>query len=123
MSPVAFRRGLTGVIAGSLLSLTATAAAAHAHLTASSPAADAAVAAPRALTLTFSEPLEPKFSGVALTAPGGGEIGLTVTVSGDRKTLLATPAKPLAPGAYKAKWHAVAKDGHRMEGGYGFTVR
>lgn len=105
------------------LALGAPAAWAHAHLTATAPAAEAVVAAPRTLSLTFSEPLEPKFSGLTLTAAGGGAVPLSVTASPDRKTLVATPTKPLGPGAYKAAWHAVAKDGHRMEGGYGFTVR
>lgn len=112
-----------GLAAGVLLSFTATLASAHAHLTASNPAADATVASPRTLSLTFSETLEPKFSGLDLTGPGGAAVKLSVSASKDRKTLLASPAKPLTPGVYKAKWHAVAKDGHRMEGAYAFTVR
>lgn len=105
------------------LTLNAPAALAHAHLTASTPAAEAVVAAPKTLSLTFSEALEPKFSGLTLAAPGGGGVPLSVSASEDRRTLVATPAKPLAPGVYKAVWHAVAKDGHPMEGGYSFTVR
>lgn len=103
--------------------LGAPAALAHAHLTTSTPAADAVVAAPKTVSLTFSETLEPKFSGLTLTGPGGGGVPLRVTPSEDRRTLVAAPAKPLGPGAYKAVWHAVAKDGHRMEGAYSFTVR
>jgi methionine-rich copper-binding protein CopC len=112
-----------GFAAAAALALHAPTALAHAHVTSSSPAANAVVAAPKTLSLTFSEGLEPRFSGLTLTAPGGGTVPLTVAASEDRKTLVAMPAKPLAPGAYKATWHAVAKDGHRMEGSYAFTVR
>lgn len=43
------------------------AALAHAHLKQQSPAADSHVAAPQALTLNFSEGVEPAFSGVVVT--------------------------------------------------------
>ncbi|CDZ83086.1 copper resistance protein [Citrobacter koseri] len=50
--------------------LAAPAAWAHAHLTHQYPAADAEVtAAPQALTLNFSEGIEPGFSGATLTGP------------------------------------------------------
>ena len=116
------RRLVLGLAAGVLLTLAATAAGAHAHLTASNPPANAVVPPPRTLSLTFSDPVEPKFSGLKLTGPSG-PVKLTVSASADRKSLLATPATPLTAGAYKAAWHAVAKDGHRMEGAYAFTVR
>lgn len=116
-------RPMLALAGAALLSFVATAASAHAHLTASNPAADATVPAPRTLSLTFSEALEAKFSGLTLTDPKGGEIKLSVVASKDGKTLVASPAKAMAPGVYKAKWHAVAKDGHRMEGAYAFTVR
>lgn len=122
MSQALVRRLFLGLAAGSL-SLIATAAAAHAHLTASNPPANAAVAAPRTLSLSFSEALEPKFSGLTLAGPGGAPVTLSVSASDDRKSLLATPTRPLAAGAYKVVWHAVARDGHRMEGAYAFTVR
>ncbi len=45
---------------------------AHAHLKAQQPAANATVdASPEALILTFSEGIEPAFSGVTLTGPDG----------------------------------------------------
>ncbi len=108
-----------GLACAALLS---SSAAAHARLTASSPAAEAVVAAPGSMSLTFNEPLEAKFSGLTLAGPRGAA-KVKVSVSADRKTLLATPTAPLAPGAYKVNWHAVAGDGHRMEGAFGFTVR
>ena len=34
-----------------------------------------------------------------------------------------TAARPLRPGVYLVKWHAVGADTHRLEGSYSFTVR
>ena len=103
----------------------ATQASAHAHLTASDPAANAAVAAPRQLTLHFSEKLNPKFSGLTVTMPQMNNVAtaVKVAVSKDRLSLVATPTRPLSAGVYKVNWHAVAADTHRMEGAYTFTVR
>lgn len=103
----------------------ATQASAHAHLTASDPAANAAVAAPKQLTLHFSEKLNPKFSGLTLTMPQMNNMAtpVKVAVSEDRLSLVATPKEPLSAGVYKVNWHAVAADTHRMEGAYTFTVR
>lgn len=74
------------------------------------------------MSLTFSEALEVKFSGLSFTGPAG-TAKLTVSASPDRKTLVATPATPFEASAYTVNWYAVAKDGHRMEGAYAFTVR
>lgn len=120
--PMSPARRLLALAAGSIAVFSATLAEAHAHLTASAPAAKAVVAAPKVVTLTFNEPLEVKFSGLTLTGPAGAA-AVNVVASDDRKTLRATPQAPLSAGAYKVNWHAVAKDGHRMEGTFDFTVR
>lgn len=103
----------------------ATQASAHAHLTASDPAANAAVAAPKQLTLHFSEKLNPKFSGLTVTMPQMNDMKtpVKVAVSKDRLSLVATPTQPLSAGVYKVNWHAVTADTHRMQGAYTFTVR
>ena len=105
------------------LALLATAgqALAHAHLLASTPAADASVAAPKQLALSFSEKLEPKFSGLELTKVGGGDVAVATAVAD--KSMTATVKAPLAPGAYKVMWHVVSADGHKMKGDYAFTVK
>lgn len=103
----------------------ATQASAHAHLTASNPAAETTVAAPKQLTLQFSEKLQPKFSGLTVTMPqmNGMATPVKVTVSKDRMGLVATPTHPLSAGVYKVNWRAVTADTHRMTGAYTFTVR
>jgi methionine-rich copper-binding protein CopC len=110
-------------LAGGLVTA-ATQAQAHAHLVSATPAKDAAGAAPKALSLNFSEKLEPKFSAVELmTADGKGVPVKSVVAGKDHKTITATPAAPLAPGAYMVMWHVVSGDGHKMKGDYNFTVR
>jgi hypothetical protein len=100
-------------------------ASAHAHLTASDPAKDATVAAPKQLTLKFSEKLQPKFSGLTVTMPQMNDMAapVKVAVGKDGLTLVATPTQPLSAGVYKVSWHAVTADTHRTEGAYTFTVR
>ena len=103
----------------------ATAASAHTHLTGSDPAANATVAAPRQLTLHFSEKLNPRFSGVTVTMAQMNNMAVAtkVSVAQDGKTLIATPKQPLSAGAYTVSWRAVSADTHRMQGSYSFTVR
>jgi methionine-rich copper-binding protein CopC len=118
---------LTLIAAGAALALAgvATQASAHAHLLTSTPAANAAVPAPKQMTLNFSERLQPKFSGLSVTMPRMNNMAapVKVTVSKDGKSLIATPTEPLSAGIYKVSWHAVTADTHRVQGAYSFTVR
>lgn len=101
-------------------------AQAHAHLKSQYPAAGADVtAAPQALTLNFSEGIEPGFSGLTLTGPGN-----TAIATGQLKTDPANPAQvvvpikqPLTPGSYQVQWHALSVDGHKTQGDYRFNVK
>jgi len=116
-------KGLFAVAASAVLFAAAGAALAHAHLVSSDPAAGAAVAPPKAITLTFSEKLEARFSGAVLSrsgAPLGAQSRLDPSGA---KTLTLSPGAPLSPGAYLVSWHAVSVDGHRTKGEVAFTVR
>ncbi|WP_279044989.1 CopC domain-containing protein YobA [Cedecea davisae] len=99
---------------------------AHAHLKQQSPAADAAVtASPQALTLSFSEGVEPGFSGVAVTGPQQanvktGKVKLNAT---DNKQLIVPVEEALKPGDYSVDWHVVSVDGHKTKGNYNFSVK
>ena len=108
--------------AGALL--VATQAAAHAHLVSSNPAANATVAAPRTITLTFSEKLVPAFSKFDLTMPemGGMKMPVKTAVSKDGMSLVGTPQGALPKGAYKVVWTAATADGHKMSGEVVFKV-
>ncbi|EED4850894.1 CopC domain-containing protein YobA [Salmonella enterica subsp. arizonae] len=102
------------------------AAWAHAHLTHQYPAANAAVtAAPQALTLNFSEGIEPGFSGATITGPQQESIKTRPAKRNEHdKTQLIIPLEqPLKPGAYMVDWHVVSVDGHKTTGKYTFSVK
>jgi methionine-rich copper-binding protein CopC len=126
MSAQRFKHVFTA--AALLVSLSASNAFAHAHMESQLPAADSTVTAPKELRLTFSEGIEEKFTKVSITSttPGGKTLVEAVpgvaTDPADKKTLIVTPAAPLAAGEYKVEWHAVSVDTHKSEGSYSFTV-
>ena len=98
---------------------------AHAHLRAEDPAAGGAVtAAPTALSLTFSEGLEIKLSGVSLKAADGHTVatGAPSLSPGDDKLMTVPITGQLGAGEYTVEWHALSKDGHTTHGTYRFTV-
>lgn len=111
------------MIAAGGLTLAASQAAAHAKLVSANPAPDATVTAPKAISLKFSEKLEPKFSGFEIAKASGGVVPVKTTIAKGGMIMDGALAAPLAPGAYKVSWHAVTADAHRMNGAYSFTVR
>lgn len=115
---------ISGIAASAAL-LIASTASAHAHLVKSTPAADSAGAAPKAISLTFSEKLTPAFSKFELTMPGINNMAVPVktSLSKDGMSITGAPSTPLMPGAYKIKWHAASDDGHKMDGDVAFTVK
>jgi copper resistance protein C len=122
--PVAF--ALAGAIALSLVLVSAPSAAfAHAKLEKATPAAGATVPPPSEIRLTFSEAVEPRFSGVTLTGPGGAKapLGAPKVEGNDQRVLIAPIAKTLGAGAYTVRWHAVSVDTHHTEGAFQFTVK
>ena len=99
-------------------------AAAHAHLRAETPMADATTTAPETLTLSFSEGLELRFTTVVVKDPNGSavETGPNRLAPGNARVLLVPVDAKLGPGRYTVDWRAVATDGHKTQGSYGFTV-
>jgi methionine-rich copper-binding protein CopC len=78
---------------------------------------------PKEIRLTFTEALEPHFSGIELTTAEGQGIAsgpAIVDPANDKQLVL--PLPPLAPGTYRVHWHVVSVDTHRTEGEYNFTV-
>jgi hypothetical protein len=94
---------------------------AHARLLKSLPAAGARIKTPRRVVLTFSEALEPAFSG-ALVMDSEGRNFSAGPMKVDGPVMTLTPGK-LQPGTYKVVWHSVGHDTHRMEGEFSFTVK
>lgn len=98
-------------------------ALAHATMTASEPAADAVLAAPERVTLSFSETIGLPFSSIALTGPDGAEIETgDLALSDDRHSLIVPILAPLQPGEHIVNWGVLSQDGHRIDGEFGFTV-
>ena len=107
-------------------------AMAHAKLLSSSPAANATVAKPTKLTLTFSEKLLAPLSGVDLTMTGMPGMadhapmpirGFRTAVDRDGKTLVVTLPRALPAGSYDLNWHIVGADQHKIAGKYSFSVK
>lgn len=100
---------------------------AHARLIKSDPAANASVAAPKAISLTFDDELTPAFSKAELVMDMKGmpmKVPVKVVFSKDGKTMVATPQARIAPGSYHIDWTAAAaEDGHKMTGKVAFKVR
>lgn len=115
-----------------LSALTPAALLAHVELTASTPAQGTSTNAPKAITLTFSQPVDPATAAasIVMTAMPGmanhGEMlirNFTPSWSADSMTLTLTLRKPLPTGTYEVRWQAAASDGHAMTGVVGFEVR
>ncbi|MTH48357.1 CopC domain-containing protein YobA [Intestinirhabdus alba] len=99
---------------------------AHAHLTHQYPAANAAMStSPQALTLNFSEGIEPGFSGATLSGPNQEKIKTHPAKRNEQdKTQMIIPlGEPLKPGSYTVEWHVVSVDGHKTKGQYVFSVQ
>lgn len=106
--------------------LASPAALAHAHLTQQNPAANAQLTAtPEALTLSFSEGLEPAFSGATLTGPQQQLIktGKATRNEQDKTQLIVPVEQSLDAGKYTVDWHVVSVDGHKTKGHYTFSVK
>lgn len=95
--------------------------AAHAFLDKAVPAVGSTVPAPpKAVTLRFSEDLEPAFSKLRVEGAGGKVLELgPVQAEG---AVLSVPLPRLPAGRYRVYWRAVSVDGHASEGDFIFTV-
>jgi methionine-rich copper-binding protein CopC len=100
------------------------AARGHAFLDRASPAVGSDVpGSPPALTLTYTEPVEPVFSTVQVTDAHGGRVDAGKPAAQDGGRMLSIPLKPLPPGTYNVEWHVTSVDTHKTEGHFTFTVR
>ncbi len=107
-------------------------AVSHPKLVASTPAPQATVSNITRASLTFSETLMARLSGIDLSMTGMPGManhapmkiaGFQTSVAPDGKTLAATFPRALPAGTYRLDWHAVASDTHRVTGSLTFTVR
>ena len=115
------RRRAIALALGLLLGCAAPAVA-HDELVASRPVDSALLATPpRALTLTFSNPLG-EAGGFTVRSPAGqATYRARLDPRNARRMIARLP--PDGPGAYAVTWTAVSADGHTITGDLAFTVR
>lgn len=115
----------TMLAGAALLWSVSTLALAHAHLASSEPADKAVAVAPQALTLTFTEDIEPAFSGVTLLDGQQKAVasGKAQRDAGQPNRLTVPLQAPLRPGDYQVRWHVLSVDGHKTQGSYRFSVK
>ncbi|MDR3514298.1 MAG: copper resistance protein CopC [Azospirillaceae bacterium] len=99
-------------------------ALAHAHLKNADPAVGSTVkAAPTAVTIEFSEAVEPKFSTIAVADGTGHRVDKDdVHVPGGDAHHLSVDLPGLGAGTYTVTWKATAVDTHKTNGTFTFTV-
>ena len=119
------RRSIVRIAAALAFAFAAPAAFAHAQLEKATPAVGGAVTSPAEIRLKFSEGVEPRFSGIALTAEGAAAVplGQPSVDPADKSVLIVKVGKTLPPGLYTVTWHAVSVDTHHTQGDFQFTVK
>jgi hypothetical protein len=118
-------------LALALTALAPSALLAHVQMTASTPASGTKTKAPKVITLTFSQPVNPASAAasIVMTAMPGvanhGEMAIrnfTASWSADGSMMTLALKKALPAGTYEVRWQAAAADGHMMNGRFGFVV-
>jgi methionine-rich copper-binding protein CopC len=118
------RSALRALMLGAAALVVTSTAFAHAHMVTSEPAANAEVAAPAAVTIHFTEPLEPAFSKITLDDASGKDAAATASEVDTKDAKVMRLALPqLTAGRYAVHWIAVATDGHRTQGDFAFNVK
>lgn len=111
------------IVAAFVCVFATTAAFAHAFLEKAIPGVGTTVnGAPSELQLTFTQNVVVAFSGVNVTAEGGGPVPTGKPTLGPANTLHVRLGHALKPGSYVVSWHVVSVDTHPTSGTYRFTV-
>jgi copper transport protein len=114
---------LLPVLVAAALALPA-AAWAHAALLHTVPSASGTVnVAPSQVSLTYSEPIAPRFAIVSVTDATGKQVtsGAPASAPGAPQTLL-TPLRHIPEGWYLVFWRVISADGHPVRGAFTFAV-
>jgi copper resistance protein C len=116
----------SAIVAGALAAVSvASAAFAQAQFVKAIPAAGSQVGSLTEVQLEFNESVDPRFSGLTLTAPHGVnvELGEPEIESGDPRVLVVPITNVLEPGDYTVHWRVVSFDTHWSQGEFNFTVK
>jgi methionine-rich copper-binding protein CopC len=114
-------RNIIAAIMLALLPLGTAGAQAHAFLDHAEPRVGSTVAsAPREVSLSFTQDLEPAFSSVEVSDAKGARVDQgKAQVSA---SVMRIGLKPLSRGTYKVRWRALSVDTHTTEGSFSFHV-
>lgn len=118
------RLSICGLAALGLLLSAAQPASAHAVYVRSSPAADARLLRPPAeVQISWSEPIDARFSEIQVLDAAGKRVAVGKTTAGsDGETLVAT-LPPIGDGGYTVSWRVLSSvDGHETRGSYAFAL-
>ena len=116
----------SAVVVGALAVVSvASAAFAQAQFVKATPPAGSKVGSLTEVQLEFNESVDPRFSGLTLTAPHGVnvELGEPEVESGDPRVLVVPISNVLEPGAYTVHWRVLSFDTHWSQGEFSFTVK
>ena len=116
----------SAIVAGALAAVSvASAAFAQAQFVKAMPAAGSQVDSLTEVQLEFNESVDPRFSGLTLTAPHSVNVELSEpeVESGDPRVLVVPITNVLEPGDYTVHWRVVSFDTHWSEGEFSFTVK
>jgi methionine-rich copper-binding protein CopC len=104
-----------------LILMAGTAAEAHAFLDHAEPRVGSTVpSAPREVSLSFTQNLEPAFSSVEVSDANGARVDLGKPSI--RAGVMRVSLKPLPPGTYRVRWQVLSVDTHTTEGSFTFNV-
>jgi copper resistance protein C len=97
---------------------------AHAFLDHATPAVGSTVpSAPAAVTMWFTQQLEPAFTTATVTDASGNTVDASpAQVDPKDPMVLRVALKKLSPGTYTVSWHALSVDTHTTTGHFTFTV-
>jgi copper resistance protein C len=97
---------------------------AHAFLDHANPAVGSLVpTAPGAVTLWFTQQIEPAFTTATVADASGNAVAAgPAAVDAQDPMELKVPLKPLPPGTYTVNWHALSVDTHTTQGHFTFEV-
>ncbi len=88
------------------------------------PRVGSTVSSPSRVRIWFDGNLEPVFSRIVVHDAKGAAVDKgDGRVDPSDSTLLEVSLPSLAPGTYRVLWNVVARDGHRTEGEFTFTVK
>jgi len=119
------RKILVVLVAGAVAIAATPSARAHAFLDHASPGVGSTVpTAPEAVTMWFTQQLEPAFTTATVTDASGNTVDTgPAQIDPKDPTELRVALKKLSPGTYTVSWHALSVDTHTTTGHFTFEVK